>query len=83
MTFYNMSIDTPKVLIVCTCSLHDIMAIGEDSFYFVNYYDFNWMLEYMFGICSGNVGFYDGTRGSIIVPKMRSPLGINVSPNGK
>ena len=78
-----MTIDAPKVLFICICSLLDIVATGEDSFYFVNYYDFDWMLEYMFGICSGNAGFFDGTTGRIVLPKLFTPFGINTSPNGK
>ena len=59
------------------------MAIGDDSFYFVKLYEFNWMLEFCFGIRAGNVGFYDGTRGRIRLTDLFVPTGINVSPNGK
>jgi len=64
-------------------SLADILVTGEDSFYFVNFYEFNWMLEFCFGIRAGNVGFYDGTRGRSILTKLGVPLGINASPDGK
>ena len=64
-------------------SLADIVVTGEDSFYFVNYYEFNLILEVCFGIRVGNVGFYDGTRGRIILTKLGVPFGINASPDGK
>ena len=64
-------------------SLADIVVTGEDSFYFINYKELNVMLEFCFGIRVGNVGFYDGTRGRIILTKLSVPVGINASPDGK
>ena len=63
-------------------SLADIVVTGEDSFYFVNI-GFHWMLDYSFGIRAGNVGFYDGARGRVILTNFGVPVGINASPDGK
>ncbi|KAI0225362.1 Serum paraoxonase/arylesterase 1 [Lamellibrachia satsuma] len=60
----------------------DISATGEDSFYFTNYYKFNYTEELLCRLSVGNVGFYDGIRGRILA-SCKSPISINTSPDGK
>ena len=71
------------IIFMYAISLADIVVTGEVSFYFVNFYEFNWLLEFCFGIRVGNVGFYDGTRGRFFLTKLGVPVGINASPDGK
>ncbi|KAI0238046.1 Serum paraoxonase/arylesterase 1 [Lamellibrachia satsuma] len=61
----------------------DIVATGEDSFYFTNYYKFNHDEELLRRLSLGSVGFYDGTRGCIVLVGRMIPNGINISPDGK
>ncbi|KAI0218192.1 Serum paraoxonase/arylesterase 1 [Lamellibrachia satsuma] len=61
----------------------DIVATGEDSFYFTNYYKFDFNVEFVRRLSLGNVGFYDGTRGHILLTGRNIPNGINTSPDGK
>ena len=68
---------------LCTISITDIVATGDNSFYFVKLFEVNWMLEFCFGVRAGNVGFYDGTRARIVLMGLFVPTGINVSPDGK
>ncbi|KAI0228701.1 Serum paraoxonase/arylesterase 1 [Lamellibrachia satsuma] len=62
---------------------NDIVATGEDSFYFTNYYKCDFIVEFTRGLSLGNVGFYDGTRGHILLAGISSPNSINTSPDGK
>ena len=68
---------------MCTTSPNDIVATGEDCFYFTNYYKFNFKVEFIRGLRVGNVGFYDGTKGRILFSGISSPNSINTSPDGK
>ncbi|KAI0238050.1 Serum paraoxonase/arylesterase 1 [Lamellibrachia satsuma] len=61
----------------------DIVATGEDSFYFTNYIKFNFNVELLRRLSLGSVGFYDGTRGRILLAGRSIPNGINTSPDGK
>ncbi|KAI0241874.1 Serum paraoxonase/arylesterase 1 [Lamellibrachia satsuma] len=63
--------------------LNDIVATGEDSFYFTNYMKFDFKVEFLRRLSLGNVGFYDGTRGHILLKGRSIPNGINTSPDGK
>ncbi|KAI0228699.1 Serum paraoxonase/arylesterase 1 [Lamellibrachia satsuma] len=62
---------------------NDILATGEDSFYFNNYYKFDFKEEFTRGLSLGNVGFYDGTRGRILLAGLNIPISLNTSPDGK
>ncbi|KAI0232256.1 Serum paraoxonase/arylesterase 1, partial [Lamellibrachia satsuma] len=62
---------------------NDIVATGEDCFYFTNYYKFNFKVEFIRGLRVGNVGFYDGTRGHILFAGISSPNSITTSQDGK
>ncbi|KAI0228702.1 hypothetical protein LSAT2_020838 [Lamellibrachia satsuma] len=62
---------------------NDIVATGEDSFYFTNYYKCDFIVEFFRGLSVGNVGLYDGRRGHILLAGISSPNGINTSPDGK
>ena len=68
---------------MCTISLDDLLATGEDSFYFTNYFKFDFKVEFLRRLSLGNVGFYDGTRGHILLTGRSIPNGINTSPDGK
>ena len=68
---------------MCTISPNNIVATGEDSFYFTNYYKCDLLVEFIQGIKVGNVGFYDGRRGHILLARIGSPNGINTSPDGR
>ena len=68
---------------MCTISPDDIVATGEDSFYFTNYIKFNFKVELLRGLSLGSVGFYDGTKGHILLTGRSIPNGINTSPDGK
>ncbi|KAI0229005.1 Serum paraoxonase/arylesterase 1 [Lamellibrachia satsuma] len=61
----------------------DIVATGEDSFYFTNFFMFDFEVEFLRRLSLGNVGFYDGTRGHILLTGRSIPNGINTSPDGK
>ncbi|KAI0243094.1 Serum paraoxonase/arylesterase 1 [Lamellibrachia satsuma] len=63
--------------------LNSIVATGEDSFYFTNYYKCDLRVEYLNRLSLGNVGFYDGSRGHIVLAGRNIPNGINISPDGK
>ncbi|KAI0235590.1 Serum paraoxonase/arylesterase 1 [Lamellibrachia satsuma] len=62
---------------------NDIVATGEDSFYFTNYFKCDFKVELLFRLSLGNVGFYDGTRGHILMAGLSIPNSINTSPDGK
>ncbi|KAI0226972.1 Serum paraoxonase/arylesterase 1 [Lamellibrachia satsuma] len=62
---------------------NDIVATGADSFYFTNYYKFDFRDEFIRRLSLGNVGFYDGTRGHILLAGINIPNSINTSPDGK
>ncbi|KAI0212648.1 Serum paraoxonase/arylesterase 1 [Lamellibrachia satsuma] len=62
---------------------NDIAVTGEDSFYFTNFFQFDFKEEYLRGLSIGDAGFYDGTRGHILLRGLSSPNGINISPDGK
>ncbi|KAI0226973.1 Serum paraoxonase/arylesterase 2 [Lamellibrachia satsuma] len=62
---------------------NNIVATGEDSFYFTNYYKCDFLVEFIHGLSLGNVCFYDGRRGHILLAGISSPNGINTSPDGK
>ena len=68
---------------MCIISLDDIVATGEDSFYFTNYFKFDFKVELLRGLSLGSVGFYDGTKGHILLTGRDIPDGINTSPDGK
>ncbi|KAI0218190.1 Serum paraoxonase/arylesterase 1 [Lamellibrachia satsuma] len=61
----------------------DLVATGEDSFYFTNYFKFDFKVEFLRRLSLGNVGFYDGKRGHILLTGCSIPNGINTSPDGK
>ncbi|KAI0238047.1 Serum paraoxonase/arylesterase 1 [Lamellibrachia satsuma] len=63
--------------------LDDIVATGEDSFYFTNIFKFDFEVELLRRLSLGNVGFYDGSRGRIVLAGRNTPDGINTSPDGK
>ena len=56
---------------------------GEDNFYFTNYFKSDVNLEFMRGLPLGNVGFYDGTMGRIVLDEFCIPNGIAMSADGK
>ncbi|KAI0243095.1 hypothetical protein LSAT2_008615 [Lamellibrachia satsuma] len=56
---------------------------GEDSFYFTNYYKSEFRVEFLRRLSFGNVVFYDGSRGHIVLAGCNTPTGINTSPDGK
>ncbi|KAI0242839.1 hypothetical protein LSAT2_010896 [Lamellibrachia satsuma] len=62
---------------------NDIVATGEDCFYFTNYYKCDFIVEFFRGLSVGNVGLYDGRRGHILLAGISCPNGINTSPDGK
>ena len=68
---------------MCTISLDDIVATGEDSFYFTNIFKFDFEVELLRRLSLGNVGFYDGSWGRIVLAGRSTPDGINTSPDGK
>ena len=68
---------------MCTIRPNDIVATGEDSFYFTNSYKFDFTQELIGRLCLGNVGYYDGTKGHILLAGIGLPNSINTSPDGK
>ncbi|KAI0234526.1 Serum paraoxonase/arylesterase 1 [Lamellibrachia satsuma] len=68
---------------MCIISLNDIVATGEDSFYFTNFIKFDFKVEFLRGLSLGSVGFYDGISGHILLTRRSIPNGINTSPDGK
>ena len=68
---------------MCTISPNGILATGEDSFYFTNYYKFDFKVELIRRLSLGNVGFYDGNRGHIVLAGRNIPISINTCPDGK
>ena len=67
----------------CSTSLNDLVVMGEDSFYFTNFYQFDIKLEILLRLRLGYVGFYDGFRGHVIIRRLFIPNGLNTSPDGK
>ncbi|KAK2181929.1 hypothetical protein NP493_376g03018 [Ridgeia piscesae] len=63
--------------------LNDLVVMGEDSFYFTNFYQFDIKLEILLRLRLGYVGFYDGFRGHVIIRRLFIPNGLNTSPDGK
>lgn len=63
--------------------INDIVATGEDTFYFTNFYKFHVFIEIFLGAPLGSVGFYDGTNGRIVADGLCIPNGVNVSPDGR
>jgi len=67
----------------CFSSLDDLVVTGEDNFYFTNFIKSDFILELMRGLPLGNVGFYDGTTGRIMLDELCVPNGIAMSADGK
>ncbi|KAI0214309.1 Serum paraoxonase/arylesterase 2 [Lamellibrachia satsuma] len=61
----------------------DISATGEDSFYFTNCFKLDFTVEFIRRLTVGNVGFYDGRRGHILLVRQNIPISINSSPDYK
>ena len=68
---------------VCSNSLNNLVLMGEDRFYFTNYYKFHMPTEIKHGLPLGNVCFYDGTKARIVLNELCIPNGIASSPDGK
>jgi len=64
-------------------SLNNLAVVAEDSFYFTNYFKSDLTLEYKRGLPLGNVGFYDGAKGRILLTELCFPNGIAASPDGR
>ncbi|XP_077986814.1 serum paraoxonase/arylesterase 2-like [Glandiceps talaboti] len=68
-------------------SVNDIVAIGPDSFYFINdmyfFKDAAKTFEMISGIEWGSIGLYDGKTDRIAMSGYAFPNGINVSPDGR
>jgi len=67
----------------CSDSLNNLVLMGEDRFYFTNFYKFNMHAEIKCGLPLGNVCFYDGTKAHIVLNELAIPNGIASSPDGK
>ncbi|KAK2183713.1 hypothetical protein NP493_299g03068 [Ridgeia piscesae] len=63
--------------------LNNLAVVAEDSFYFTNYFKSDLTLEYKRGLPLGNVGFYDGAKGRILLTELCFPNGIAASPDGR
>ena len=64
-------------------SLNDLVVVGDDQFFFTNYYYMVQALEFIYRIPWGSFGFFDGTRSTLLETKLRTPNGISTSPDGK
>ena len=67
----------------CSDSLNDLLLIGEDRFYFSNFYKFDALAEKKYGLPHGSVSFYDGTKACVVVNELAIPNGLAMSPDGK
>ena len=63
--------------------LDDIAIVGEDQFYFTNFFYLNMDLEVLLGLHWGSIGFYDGTAGTLLVTELLVPNGIVLSSDNK
>ena len=74
---------TVSIVSLWSTSLNDLVVMGEDSFYFTNFYQFDVKLEIRLRLRLGYIGFYDGVRGHVVIRRLFIPNGINTSPDGK
>jgi arylesterase / paraoxonase len=63
--------------------LNDLVVIGEDQFYFTNYYYGNLDLEVLLQLRWGSIGFFDGAKAKLIETGLYIPNGLMLSPNQK
>ena len=64
-------------------SLNNLVVVGNDKFFFTNYYYLTKGLEIMFALPTGNFGFFDGVHSTVLETRLPCPNGISVSPDGK
>ncbi|XP_070532142.1 serum paraoxonase/arylesterase 1-like isoform X1 [Ptychodera flava] len=70
-------------------SLNDLVAVGPETFYYINYMYFTkqtplaFKLETYSGLAWGTIGLYSEGKDMIISSGYRIPVGINVSPDGR
>ena len=61
--------------------LNDLVVVGDDQFFFTNYYYMNDKFELMFALRWGSLGFFDGARSTLLNTGLYIPNGIAVSPD--
>ena len=57
--------------------------IGEDEFYFTNFYHYHIITELHLGLHWGSVGYHDGTDARIVASQLFCPDGIDISEDGR
>lgn len=65
------------------CSLNDIVVVGNDQFYFTNYFHSIDYLEFLLQLHWGSLGFFDRTGSTLMETSLFIPNGVSVSPDGR
>jgi len=65
------------------CRLNNLAVIGKDQFYFTNLRKYCFIVEMVFHLPFGSVGYYDASRAELIETGLFMPNGIAVSNDGR
>ena len=57
--------------------------VGDDQFFFTNYYYMNDVLELTLMLRWGSLGFFDGAQSTLLETGLFIPNGIAKSPDGR
>jgi len=63
--------------------LSNLAVIGNDQFYFTNSWKYCLVMEVVFRLPFGSIGFYDGTHAELVETGLFIPNGIAVSNDGR
>ena len=64
-------------------SLNDLVVVGNEQFFFANYFHTNDMLELILRLRWGSFGYFDGDRSTLVETGLLFPNGLSMSPDGK
>jgi len=64
-------------------SLNDLAVIDEDKFYFSNDRKYCYVMEILFRLPFGSVGFYNGNRAELLEEDLFIPNGLALSRDKK
>jgi sugar lactone lactonase YvrE len=60
--------------------INDLAVIGEDQFYYTNFFYFSDIVELTFGLRWGSLGYFDGTRSKLLDTGLYVPNGLILTP---
>jgi len=64
-------------------SLNGLVAVGYDKFYFTNDIEYCFIMEAMFRLPFGSIGFYNGSAAHLVVEDLFIPNGLALSDDKK